>query len=596
MVHQSIRRCSRWLPGVLFASLWCVGTLAQAQPPFGPETGDSIRRDLQDRRPDTRIAGLRRAGELGSEGKEYLPHLEDAAASGDPAVRLEAIVAFGRLGKSARAAAPSLIKIIGDKEAALVLKLAAIDAVSRVSPDLEMVRPALEAALEVEPLRVAAARALAAVDPERQDAARLADLLAKALPAEKTAAGRREDGQALSRLGKDGMAALQGLLANDSALVRAEAADALGSIGPKAASAAAPLTALLTDSDAAVRHSAAAALGEVGARSPEVLAGLEKLLAEENPAVRSGAVEALGRLASTGAIPKGLLEKLGEALADPEGDVAARAADALEKAGPAALKTLSAKLESEEARALAAAAIGQIARQKEGRLPELDSIKPQLLKLIRAEAMGKVGAIPDETTRDAVLRTLAVLAPALEGDEKTLEALREAVLDESYPGRAVAALAYAQVAGPKAIPTLRKTVNDSRDPLLRIASAVALLKLDRENLEEAPKLAARLLKSLEDDELSAAVRERVLAALQEAGPKGLPRVDPAMVRTVALRLRDENPAVRVAAIELLADALRRAEGPARGPVAAALRVSRFDPDPTVRAAARKALEANDGRP
>jgi HEAT repeat protein len=213
----------------------------------------------------------------GAGGPEEVPPLLEELKNAQPRVRRDAAEELGRFGAAARAALGPLEQVLQD-------------------PSGEV--------------RVAAAAALAAIDPgradaavqvatealkDRSDAARraaawvLGDAGARAAPAcpGLSAMLGDTDGElrwaAANALGEIGPAAaaaipgLLGMLGDKSANLRAAAADALGAIGGTArAQAEGPLAKVLHDPDLGARRSAARALLELGTQNVEAV----KLLAE----------------------------------------------------------------------------------------------------------------------------------------------------------------------------------------------------------------------------------------------------------------------------------------------------------------------------
>jgi len=103
-------------------------------------------------------------------------------------------------------------------------------------------------------------------------------------------------GEALARIGADGVEALIELLQCDDAATRTGAAQALRLAGQHSAPAAQALAGALDDPDSAVRQHAAASLGELGLSTAAVTTALSKALADTMLSVRYAARKALGKL------------------------------------------------------------------------------------------------------------------------------------------------------------------------------------------------------------------------------------------------------------------------------------------------------------
>jgi len=105
-------------------------------------------------------------------------------------------------------------------------------------------------------------------------------------------------GEALARIGPDGVAALIELFHSDNPAQRIGAAQSLRLAGPNSAAAAEALAEALDDADAAVRQHAAASLGELGITTQTVIAALEKANLDPVLSVRYAARRSLARLST----------------------------------------------------------------------------------------------------------------------------------------------------------------------------------------------------------------------------------------------------------------------------------------------------------
>ena len=250
----------------------------------------------------------------------------------DPAVRVEAAWALGRLGPSARGAAPALLPALLDPEEGV--RLEAVVALGRIrSPEA---RPALFAAL----------------GDTRQ-------------------AVRWRAAEALNAIGLDpghDLASLVAALGNGDFYVRAFAAWSLGQMGPGAGAAAEPLAALALEADLGVRAVAATALGHIGAAEASAVTALGRGLRDAAWEERWRAARALG-LIGPGAVPA--VPDLVAGLADPSDRVRREAARALGRIGPGAAAALPAlqaarRDPSDAVREAAAGAESQVARSGHG--------------------------------------------------------------------------------------------------------------------------------------------------------------------------------------------------------------------------------------
>lgn len=94
----------------------------------------------------------------------------------------------------------------------------------------------------------------------------------------------------------DAVPGLLEALGSMDAKTRSRAADELGKLGPKAASAVEPLRGLLRDSSARVRSSAILALGNIGPAASASVKDIVKALRDPSAAVRYSAALALSRI------------------------------------------------------------------------------------------------------------------------------------------------------------------------------------------------------------------------------------------------------------------------------------------------------------
>jgi len=207
--------------------------------------------------------------------------------------------------------------------------------------------------------------------------------------------------------------------------VRVNAAEALGRIGPTAATAIAALQESLEDELAEVRRTAAEALGRMGPAAKAAVPSLTRALRDKEPDVRGPAARALGRIGSE-AEPaiRALAELLHDKTKYQEGtrtvwtgrepvegrgktvNVCDSAAEALGEIGPeATIPALKDLLGDEEVngRSAAAKALGHLGSKAKATIPDLMAALGDESWEVRqsaAEALGKMGpeaerAIPD---------------------------------------------------------------------------------------------------------------------------------------------------------------------------------------------------------
>jgi HEAT repeat protein len=196
--------------------------------------------------------------------------------------------------------------------------------------------------------------------------------------------------------GEDEIPALIEKLQSADATVRAESADDLRTLGPKAASATAALTKLLDDTTPQVRTTAAAALLRIVPSSPSAaLTTLDAALSNADPHVRRHAAQAIG-VAGESAAP--LAPKLAALLTDSDELTRLAALQAVATLGPSAAASTDAVaklLDDPQAAADAADALGRIgpaARPALKRLAQMLTADQVSLRWAAVRAMSQIGS------------------------------------------------------------------------------------------------------------------------------------------------------------------------------------------------------------
>jgi HEAT repeat protein len=216
------------------------------------------------------------------------------------------------------------------------------------------------------------------------------------------------------------VAALAGLLRDPEADPRESAARTLASLAPRVpADAVAALATALSDAAAdpveAVRANAVEALGSLGERGaravPRMRPALERALADQSERVRGAAAEAVGKLGSGVSWTVALLTK---ALADPVHDVRKMAVVALEKIGPdaaPAAKALARQLYAKEIylRVFAADALTAIGPGARAALADLKAVAAKGYAEIRNSKESEAGELPAAIQR--AIRSIEGKAP-----------------------------------------------------------------------------------------------------------------------------------------------------------------------------------------
>jgi HEAT repeat protein len=194
----------------------------------------------------------------------------------------------------------------------------------------------------------------------------------------------------MGQAGEEQIPALRQKLQDADPTVRAECAADLGSLGKKAASAAADLEKLLVDTSPRVQMAGAAALLRVNPRHAKALEALAKGLASEDGKVRRLAARAAGR---AGPAAGSLAPQLGALLSDPDPLIRRTALQAIATLGPAAAAALDAVvplLANAETAIDAADALGRLGKAAR---PALKTVAPMLKSEASTERWAAVRAM-----------------------------------------------------------------------------------------------------------------------------------------------------------------------------------------------------------
>ncbi|NQU21814.1 MAG: HEAT repeat domain-containing protein [Candidatus Nealsonbacteria bacterium] len=297
------------------------------------------------------------------------------------------------------------------------------------------------------------------------------------------------------------------LLGDDSASIRAHAAQALGKIGAPAKSAAEALVKLVADKDNVVQREAVEALGSIKPGPDVVIPLFNKLLREADPNVR---LHVMSALADRGAE---VVEGLIKALADEEArhwacvvltEIGPDAADAV----PALVKLLETEkdtnhLDLRREAILALAAIGPKAAPA---VPELTAALDCVKRInsgAAAYALGSIG--PEAKTAEAKLKELA----DAEDSPQMLQTVCLWALAKINPDDEE----FAKAAVPRLIEALK-----APDQMVRETAAQALIDLDPD-----PEITRPLFDKLMEEASPEAVNT-ILDALASLGENAVPRL------------------------------------------------------------------------
>ncbi len=362
-----------------------------------------------------------------------------------------AVQQLSRMGEKAKPAVPELVKILLDKREQRTATFAAW-ALGAIGPAAREAVPALAKAAEIKYdncdrtwhgwyIHGFIAWALGRIGP---DAKQAVPALVKILE------GRDQRSQpaaawALSRLGVEAQSATAALLKKlrdpysgfhaalalgnigDSAITgltkalaggNPRAADALGTMGERAAGAASALAAALSHADARVRSAAARAIGNVGSKAGSAATALGKALKDADFNVRHAAAIALGKLGPAAA---GQAANLAAAAEDKRHEVARAAVLALGNCGDAGSAKLTAMLSGHKSalvRKYAARALGDAKAGASALIKALTDENPEVcreavwsLGLIGPEAKGAAAALEKACAdNDYIVRYAAAAA------------------------------------------------------------------------------------------------------------------------------------------------------------------------------------------
>jgi HEAT repeat protein len=413
-------------PSVVMPALHSLADMDEAAVPFLLEA-------LKD--PKSRYWACVALTEIGPEAAPAVGQLEQLAAEGETADRMQALLALAAIGEKAGTAAPTMVKALEAEDNSLHFPAAfalgstkspagdaaleraaagsdafladvAVWALARIHPDdgqrVDRAVTRLRAGLKGErPNQRAAAASglsdLAAGLPEAirsQLAEEFAALLTDADP-EVGVSG----GAALIRLGASAVGPLEAKLAEPA--LRPAVLEILAALGPAAKPATDELVSLLDAADPLVREEAAVTLAAIGPEAAEAVPALVKLLAtEEADGTKFTAAYALGRIGTAATPALGRLRELAASTDEVLATVAMWASlkiapedkSLVEAAIPALRK--AARNERELVRLESAVALGEIGAAASSALPILELLAEEdPVPTVRAAAAAAIEKI-----------------------------------------------------------------------------------------------------------------------------------------------------------------------------------------------------------
>jgi len=435
--------------------------------------------------------------------------------------------------------------------------------------------PALTTALgsDVASVRIGAAAGLATAGPKASAAANaLMEAIKKSYPAELTPPkGVYEPGseivywRALARIGEPAVTPALDLLTHTNAIVRAFAAQTLGSIGPSAKPAVNTLKGALRDETIVnVPIEAACALCAIGDGKDDAVKRVKEIMELTGPAAAAAqaAIEAIPRMGEAGkSLVPIALEKM-----KSDNPFARYAAVGLVGTLPPADATKY------------AAELGKLATDK---VPEIRHRVGIVLEKLGAAAAPAADAIGSaykaetvELIREQFIDALIAMGP---GGKPALPTLLPLALDKTQPStqriRFIAAISAADPASKEVTNTLISTASEE-EPTIRVASASALGKLDPLVPEALAKLVFLAKSDNNTNARRAAIRSMAMAAKRATparaemeaiatGPQpglalwakvGLAAMDGEIAKAspaVRAALTDKDPSARSSAAETL---------------------------------------------
>lgn len=523
---------------------------------------ETLVRDLKAPQVKVRESAAEALGMLGPASIEAVPALVEALQDKDPRVQHEALTALEHLGPAAEKATPALKQILDKGPAAL--KLGAIHALGRIGHPAQSATDSLLTYAkgdDDQSLKVAAVLALVRIHPDKQERMDQAIPVLTAALSSKSSSIRDDAIAALGEIGKPAVAALTDLVKNPAtdAMVASRAASALGLVGADAAPAVGVLTAALDSKQDKLQEQAARALGAIGPAAKSAVPALKGLLASKLPGVRANAADALGML---GDLAAPAVPELTKTLSDSDATVRREAAQALAGIGPSAKDAVPALIKAlhDEQGAVTVNAAEALGRIGPASVPALiDALKDEkgrhlavmILSNIGPDAKDATGALLQqlkdknvEVRREALI-ALAQIGPGAAAATPTL--LSE-LKDEKSEVRPGAAYALVKIGAKKeVVPILAKTIQDSKNKLLREVSAWGLITLEPGNADYAKMSLPLIIDGLSHEwDL---VRLESVTALSSLG-SGARAAVPELVKLLD---KEKNPRIRSEALGTLGD-------------------------------------------
>ncbi|MCE9544569.1 MAG: HEAT repeat domain-containing protein [Planctomycetia bacterium] len=289
---------------------WACLVLSDVGPPAKDAVPQLIK-TLEDERVEVQMEAAMALGSIGPDARSAAPELTKLLGDKHPAVKYAAVFALGSIGAPAAASSGALEKELDGKD--LFLNIIATGALARIhAGDAEYLTglkkrslPTLFEAVKNKDrkIRLAAVRAIHELKPGPE-------VVVPAFARLVSTSDEKTINDVIDAVATLGVEAVPGLTAAlKNKVVRGQAAEILGRIGPPAASAVPALIEALDDDRPEVRREVLFALGAIGPAAKPAVAAARKALKDPEPKVRYSAVWLLGRLGPDAAEALPELEK-----------------------------------------------------------------------------------------------------------------------------------------------------------------------------------------------------------------------------------------------------------------------------------------------
>lgn len=440
------------------------GKAAEALGQIGESAADvavpSLTRALRDKDNWVSALAAEALGEMGEAAEKAVPALMKSLRHINPQVRGNAAEALGKMGSAASDAIAALEAACRDTDAGV--RARAVRALAEVQPDndIGIKRVSIEALHDPDPqVRAAVVEVLAILgQPAGAIANMVLDLLDDANDKVKYQVVR-----AIPKLIGPTPEAIEGLtrrlLEDDSAWVREGAAEALGQLGPAAASAGPALLRVAQTGEVSVREEAMRAIARV--QPPETSTAFQVGLLDAAEDIR---VIASAGWMKAAEIPEDVIPSLIDSLRDPAVQVRANAAHALSR--------------------LASLPAEAVPRLIECARDANDGLRMNAAMALSDETSADVAALFRELVDDSNTRIRLIAAGVLlsrDGtDERAAELIAEELADAAPRLRQLALTAIANL-GERGVmfrDVLRTRLDQERDPDVHARVAALLAQLD----------------------------------------------------------------------------------------------------------------------